>query len=90
MKTVVSETSKVVVLTGASSGIGEATARHLSRKGHHLFIGARRIEKLTALATELWARGVMLMPWQLTSRDQKICNASQPGRWRSTDALTFS
>ena len=52
MKTVVSETSKVVILTGASSGIGEATARHLSRKGHHLFIGARRIEKLTALATE--------------------------------------
>ncbi|HBQ6638762.1 TPA: SDR family NAD(P)-dependent oxidoreductase, partial [Klebsiella pneumoniae] len=57
MKTVVSETSKVVILTGASSGIGEATARHLSRKGHHLFIGARRIEKLTALATELRATG---------------------------------
>lgn len=90
MKTVVSETSKVVILTGASSGIGEATARHLSRKGHHLFIGARRIEKLTALATELRATGGMLMPWQLTSRDQKICNASQPGRWRSTDALTRS
>lgn len=57
MKTVVSETSKVVILTGASSGIGEAIARHLSRKGHHLFIGARRIEKLTALATELRATG---------------------------------
>lgn len=90
MKAVVSETSKVVILTGASSGIGEATARHLSRKGHRLFIGARRIEKLTALATELRAMGGMLMPWQLTSRDQKICNALQQGRWRSTDALTFS
>ena len=51
MKTVVSETSKVVILTGASSGIGEATARHLSRKGHHLFIGARRIEKLLFIKT---------------------------------------
>lgn len=90
MEAVVSEKVMVVILTGASSGIGEATARHLSSKGHHLFIGARRMEKLTALATELRAMGVMLMPWQLTSRNQKICNASQPGRWRSTDALTFS
>lgn len=90
MEAVVSEKVMVVILTGASSGIGEATARHLSSKGHHLFIGARRMEKLTALATELRAMGVMLMPWQLTSRNRKICNASQPGRWRSTDALTFS
>lgn len=57
MEAVVSEKVMVVILTGASSGIGEATARHLSSKGHHLFIGARRMEKLTALATELRAMG---------------------------------
>jgi NADP-dependent 3-hydroxy acid dehydrogenase YdfG len=41
---------KVVVITGASSGLGEATARHLARHGARLVLGARRIQ---ALAQEL-------------------------------------
>ncbi|ROR89104.1 SDR family oxidoreductase [Raoultella terrigena] len=49
---------KVIVLTGASSGIGEATARHLAQMGHHLIIGARRIDRLTALQEELSVQGV--------------------------------
>lgn len=44
---------KVVVITGASSGLGEATARHLSAKGVKLVLGARRLNRLTALAEEL-------------------------------------
>ena len=51
-------TSKVIVLTGASSGIGEATARHLATTGHHLVVGARRTDRLTALQEELCAQGV--------------------------------
>lgn len=42
--------SKVILLTGASSGIGEATARLLAREGHKLVIGARRTERLQALS----------------------------------------
>jgi len=44
---------KVVVITGASSGLGEAAARHLARHGAKLVLGARRIERLQALAKDL-------------------------------------
>lgn len=49
--------SKVILLTGASSGIGEATARLLSEQGHRLIIGARRTERLKALAQDMRAEG---------------------------------
>ena len=44
---------KVVLITGASSGIGEATARKLAADGHHVFIGARRTERLEHLVQEI-------------------------------------
>ncbi|PLR53613.1 SDR family oxidoreductase [Chimaeribacter arupi] len=48
---------KVVVITGASSGIGEATARRLSAAGACVVLGARRLDKLNALAEEITAAG---------------------------------
>ena len=44
---------KIVVITGASSGLGEATARLLSAQGTSLVLGARRVDRLQALADEL-------------------------------------
>ncbi|MEU6745709.1 SDR family oxidoreductase [Spirillospora sp. NPDC046719] len=48
---------KVVAITGASSGIGEATARHLAAEGAAVVLGARRTERLDRLVGEIEAAG---------------------------------
>lgn len=48
---------KVVVITGASSGLGEATARYLSERGAKVALGARRAERIQALAADLISKG---------------------------------
>jgi NADP-dependent 3-hydroxy acid dehydrogenase YdfG len=49
--------SKVIVITGASSGLGEAAARLLSAQGATVVLGARRVDRIEALADELVAHG---------------------------------
>ncbi|MEQ4530587.1 MAG: SDR family oxidoreductase [Mixta sp.] len=49
--------NKVIVITGASSGLGEAAARMLASKGASVVLGARRVEKIAALAEEINAVG---------------------------------
>lgn len=48
---------KVVIITGASSGIGEATAKLLASKGARVVLGARREEKLRQIADEIQKNG---------------------------------
>jgi NADP-dependent 3-hydroxy acid dehydrogenase YdfG len=63
---------KVVVITGASSGLGEATARLLSAEGASVVLGARRVERLQALADELKGKGgkALAVATDVTDREQ--------------------
>ena len=57
--------SKVVIITGASSGLGEATARRLADRGAKLVLAARREDRLKDLTEDLKSRGAEAI-WQVT------------------------
>ncbi|APB34159.1 short-chain dehydrogenase/oxidoreductase protein [Gloeomargarita lithophora Alchichica-D10] len=63
---------KVIAITGASSGIGEATARFLATKGSKVVLGARRIENLKTIAEEIQSAGgdVCFTSLDVTKKEQ--------------------
>ena len=81
---------KVVVVTGASSGIGEAIARELAAQGARVMLGARRTDRLEAIARELTAAGgtVLTHAVDVTSRAdvQALADAARAA-WGRVDVM---
>jgi len=63
--------NKVVAISGASSGIGEAIARHLAKRGAAVVLGARRTEKLEAIKNEIVNAGGRASVFALDVTDLK-------------------
>lgn len=68
---------RVLMITGASSGIGAATARAASREGYKLILAARSTEKLTALAQELGPENVLTCALDVTDMAQQQAMVDQ-------------
>ncbi|HKI40710.1 MAG TPA: SDR family NAD(P)-dependent oxidoreductase [Mycobacterium sp.] len=67
---------RVAVITGASSGIGEATARALAADGHRIALLARRVDRIEALAAELGATAIAIRA-DVTDRDSLLAAAER-------------
>ena len=82
---------KIVLITGASSGIGEGCARKFASEGARLILNARSVDKLETLAQELkekYGTSCYIMPFDV--RDRKAASealASLPAEWQAIDVL---
>jgi 3-hydroxy acid dehydrogenase / malonic semialdehyde reductase len=79
---------KTILITGATSGFGEATARLLARQGHRLILTGRRADRLNHLKHELSTAEIMTLHFDV--RDEQAVNqaiSSLPGDWRAIDVL---
>ena len=81
---------KIALITGATSGIGEACARKFAAGGYDIIINCRKPEKGEALKAELAGLGAdaLVLPFDVRYRDQIIAAlGSLEGKWKNIDVL---
>lgn len=81
---------KTILITGATSGIGEGCARKFAAMGSNLILNGRNIEKLNQLKEELTALGVEVLTLPFDVRDRAAMRAaidSLQGPWQQIDVL---
>ena len=82
---------KTILITGASSGIGEGCARKFASQGARLILNSRSADKLTALAEELkekYDAECYVMPFDVCNRDSAAAALNAlPQEWKSIDVL---
>ena len=81
----------LTLITGASSGIGQACARKFAQAGHRLILNARSVDKLQALKQELeqaYATDVLLLPFDVRDRAKaEEAIRTLPANFRDIDVL---
>lgn len=82
---------KIVLITGASSGIGEGCARKFAMNGYRLILNGRNVEKLNAVKKELlekYGADVYLLPFDVRDRQAaRTALESLPEEWKAVDIL---
>ncbi|MCQ2254085.1 MAG: SDR family oxidoreductase [Bacteroidaceae bacterium] len=81
---------KTVLITGATSGIGEACARKFAEGGYNLILTARRADKLAAIKAELEAEGAKVKTLVFDVQDAEAAKAaveSLEPEWKTIDVL---
>ena len=81
---------KIVLITGATSGIGEACARKFAKGGYDVIITGRRVQLLANLKKELEAEGVRVLALAFDVRNRNAATAainSLPLEWQQIDVL---
>lgn len=83
--------NKTILITGASSGIGEGCARKFAAQGDRLILNARSTDKLTSLAEDLkekYNADCYVMPFDVCNRESaKVALSALPDEWKSIDVL---
>ncbi len=74
-------TDKIVWITGASSGIGEALAKAFAAKGAHIILSGRRVEALQAVAAGI-ATDTLLLPFETTDYDVLPTKIAEAQQWK--------
>ncbi|MBB6407774.1 SDR family oxidoreductase [Mesorhizobium sangaii] len=83
-------TTKTILITGASSGIGEAAARHLAQLGHRVALGARRLDRIQSIAEDIPLSGgkAIAIPLDVTSlADMRAFVAQAEAAFGEVDVL---